>query len=379
MSPNSIDDLQSLRIAIVHDAIVQRGGGEYVLGVLMDMFPQAHVYTSILNPSAGSGLDSKRITTSFLQYAGFARRFPRTIQLLSPFVWSSFRLPPYDLIISHGGFYASHLIESVRYPGSLHIHYCIMPPLNIFGKSTMRPFEHPFNMLWYPYLRRVMRSSMHSIPSIWTVSGYARRLLTSLYGRNADILPPPVELFQDTPVSGKRDTYIYIGRLDREKRVDRIIKSFNRTGETLTVAGTGNDETYLKQIAGPTIRFTGYADRNRKRLLFSRAIAFVHAMTEDAFPLAPIEALSAGIPVISPDSGGLADTITEGKTGYHFHPDTDGSLEQTLKRIRRHPISPHICRKASGKFARPVFEQALPRMVLSAYEKFRKTRHRDRA
>src|SRR5436190_12206484 len=147
-------------------------------------------------------------------------------------------------------------------------------------------------------------------------SRFVRERIRSYYGRDAEIIYPPVDTNFFTPpeTAGgqlREDFYLAAGALVRYKRFDLIIEAFNRLGRKLVIAGRGAELSALKKMAGEKVEVRGWIDDEELRRLYRTAKAMVVAARED-FGIVSVEARACGCPVIAYGAGGSAEIVQDG-------------------------------------------------------------------
>ena len=115
-------------------------------------------------------------------------------------------------------------------------------------------------------------------------------------------------------------TFVFVGRLSKEKRVDAIIRGVLSggapKGATLLIAGSGPEEEHLRHIAnGSKIRFLGNVDHRSMAHLYDSAAALILASEYEGIPTVALEAIASGCPVIAPAGCGL-DRLLESGRGF---------------------------------------------------------------
>jgi glycosyltransferase involved in cell wall biosynthesis len=181
------------------------------------------------------------------------------------------------------------------------------------------------------------------------VAGRIRRI----YGREAAIVPPPVDLPPYCPRQAE-DFYLAGGRLIPYKRLDLAVRAFTALGLPLKIFGEGRDRAALETIAGPSVEFLGYVSEDRRRDLFARCRAFIFPGEED-FGITPLEAMAAGRPVIAYAAGGALDSIADGVTGRFFHQQSAAALAAAVAASRCDTYEPATIRRHAEGFGRDVF------------------------
>ena len=186
-----------MRVAIVHDFLNQRGGAERVLAVMHEMFPDAPIYTSVLDrASLWPGLRSADIRVSWMQrLPGIKRHFKKYL-LFYPLVFERLDLSGFDLVLSSSSAFA----KAVRPPrGGAHVCYCHTPARFLWnydqyveredlGRVTNAVLPWAIRTLRRWDLRTADRPTVY-VANSSTVAGRIRRI----YGREAVVVPPPVE------------------------------------------------------------------------------------------------------------------------------------------------------------------------------------------
>lgn len=152
----------------------------------------------------------------------------------------------------------------------------------------------------------------------------------------------------------KEDFYLTVGRLTWYKRVDLAVQACTKLGKRLVVIGGGGEMDKLKAMAGPTIEFKGGGLTDEEvRGYYLRAKAFLFPGEED-FGITPVEAQSAGTPVLAYGRGGACETVLPGKTGYWFEEQTADSLAACIQRFEKDGVaySKEEIREHSPRFQR---------------------------
>lgn len=359
------------KLAIVHDCLLHYGGGEKVLEILVKLFPTADLYTSAIDQ--GEIKKSKILSSKNIHCLSgnffFFKKFPRLIQLFSPLIWRKFPYGNYDLVMSHGWFYMSHLVALSRKKdlNTKHIHYAIGPPQNLYeDKSTF--FYSLIKLTYYSILRYFDRLAIKKVHRIIVVSQAMSDLMKKIYREKFGVMYPPVVLSKSSiKVSNRKHSpgnyFTYIGRLSKEKNVELIIKFFNKNGLQLVVIGDGKERKNLESIANSNIRFLGHLDASKINEISAESIATIHAARNDAFPLSLVESLGRGIPVIAYKGGGVNEIVIENVTGFFFRSLSIASLNKAINKLRQVKLSKSECRRHAEKFSAQEFKKNFKRMI----------------
>ena len=354
-----------MRVALVHDYLNQYGGAERTIEALHALYPEAPVYTSIYDPAAMpaayAGWD---IRTSWMQRLPAWRRLFRAYFPLYPSAFESFDLGGYDVVISSSSAFAKGVIPP---PGARHICYCHTPMrfawrtgdyvaregIGGLGRAAMAL------LLTYVRLWDVVSSGRVDvfIANSRVVAGRIRRY----YGREAIVVPPPVELPAFQP-RAPEDFYLAGGRLIPYKRLDLAVRAFTALGLPLKVFGDGRDRAALESIAGPNVEFLGYVSEERRLELFARCRAFIFPGEED-FGITPLEAMAMGRPVIAYAAGGALDSLAEGVTGRFFREQSAAALAAAVAASRGDAYDECAVRRHAEGFRREVFQARVRAIV----------------
>ncbi len=146
---------------------------------------------------------------------------------------------------------------------------------------------------------------------------------------------------------------LYAGRLSHEKGVADAVVACRDAGLPLVVAGDGPAAAELRELAaGADVRFTGRVDAAElAELRRDAAVAVVPSRYAEILPLAALEAMAAGVPVVAARSGGLAELVPE----EGLHPPGDVARS---RRARAPPVGRRGSRQprrspSSASAARP--------------------------
>lgn len=147
----------------------------------------------------------------------------------------------------------------------------------------------------------------------------------------------------------RRRGLLVVGHLIRRKGVDVLIEALallQRRGEPpfeVRVVGDGPERLALEvaaRSAGVPVRFTGAGDQAAVARAMASSQILVAASREEALGLVALEAMAAGaVPVVS-GIGGLAETVTEGVTGFTCRPEDPADLADALLRAREAVADP---------------------------------------
>ncbi len=346
------------KIALVHDYFVQMGGAERVAEAMHDSFPSAPVYTTVALPkSLPGGLRSADIRTSPMQHLPSLERRFRHYFMLYPFAVEHFDLKQYDLIFSSSSGYAKGVR---RRRNAIHVCYCHTPMRWVwryddyvaregFGGSIRAALP---SLLWglRKWDLRAARQPNYYIANSHLVAERIKKI----YGREAVVIPPPIDVHRFEMANEVGDYYLVLSRLMPYKRIDLAIEACKRTNRRLVIIGDGPDRARLEKLADDRIEFLGRQPDSIVNYYAARCRALLFPGEED-FGMAPLEVNAAGRPVIAYRAGGAIETVVEGVTGTFFDQPNSLSLAGAIEELEGMKWRQENLRHHAEKFDRTVF------------------------
>src|SRR3989442_4224054 len=334
------------------------GGAERVAEAMHDSFPGAPIYTTVALPqSLPSRLRAADIRTSPMQHLpGMDRKF-RHYFMLYPFAVENFDLSPYDLIFSSSSGYAKGVR---RRRNAIHVCYCHTPMRWVWRYEDYVARERfggfvraALPLLLWGLRKWDLRASRQPNYYIANSRIVAERI-KKIYGREAFVIPPPIDVDRFQPSKEVDDYYLVLSRLMPYKRIELAIEACNRIDRRLLIVGDGPDRARLESIAGPGTEFLGHHPDRLVNYYTSRCRALLFPGEED-FGIAPLEANAAGRPVIAYRAGGATETVDDGVTGIFFDRPNSRSLAVALEQFENLTWDPTVLRHHAEKFDRNVF------------------------
>jgi glycosyltransferase involved in cell wall biosynthesis len=375
------DDLAPLRVALVHDFLYCYAGAERVLGEMLEVFPQADVFSlfDFLPAHERHFLKGKKVRTSFLQRMPLARTKHRTYLPLMPLAIENLDVSAYDLVVSSSYLSAKGVITS---PHQLHVCYCHSPARFAWDQQhqylaqsglTTGPRGMLAKMILH-YIRGWDVQSANNVDLFLSNSQFVRQRIEKIYRRDAIPVYPPVDVSRFTLQPVKDDYYVTISRLVPYKRVDLIVEAFSRTPDRrLVVIGDGPEMAKVRRLAGPNVQVMGQQPHDVMSRHLQQARGFLFAAEED-FGIAPVEAQACGTPVIAFGRGGVTESVVPGKTGLFFPRQTVDDVMLAVDRFEHHTWDPVAIRKHAESFSREVFRRKFRQAVADAWEDFQLSR-----
>jgi glycosyltransferase involved in cell wall biosynthesis len=346
------------RIALVHDYFVQIGGAERVAEAMHNSFPSAPIYTTVALPqSLPHRLRTADIRTSSLQKLPALDRCFRHYFMLYPFAVEHFDLSQYDLIFSSSSGYAKGVH---RRRNAIHVCYCHTPMRWVWRYEDYVARERfgwiartTLPLLLCGLRRWDLRASQQPNYYIANSRLVANRI-RQIYGREALVIPPPIDVNRFQMSNDVADYYLVLSRLMPYKRIDLAIEACKRTNRRLVVIGDGPDRPRLEALADDRIEFLGRQPDEIVNYYASRCRALLFPGEED-FGMAPLEANAAGRPVIAYRGGGAVETVEEGTTGVFFNQPDSRALAEAIEKLESLRWDQYVLRHHAEKFDQTVF------------------------
>jgi glycosyltransferase involved in cell wall biosynthesis len=371
--------MSDLRVALVHDWLTGMRGGEKVLEVLCELYPQATLFTLLHNKgSVSDTIEKMSIRTSFVnrlplkttKYRNYLPLFSRAIE--------SFDFSGFDLIIS-----SSHAVAKGARPapGALHICYCHTPMRYVwemyeeyFGPGRAGALTRVAMSIVAPRLREWDVRSSERVNFFVANSRNVADRIRQYYRRPADVIHPPVNIDQFFVSEKDEGYYLIVSALVPYKRVDVAIEAFNELDERLLVVGTGPESKRLQSIANRNIQFLGWQNDQELSRRYAGCRALIFPGIED-FGIVPLEAMASGKPVIAFGKGGALETVVDDSrtpTGLFFYEQSAQALKDALAKFSMSKFDPDAIRSHAEHFARPLFKERIRRFVAEKLELYGK-------
>ncbi len=364
--------LAGVRVALVHDWLTGMRGGERVLEVLCELFPDASLHTLLHVPgSVSPAIERHRPHTSFLQQIPGIARYYRHLLPLYPLAIERLDVGTPDVVIS-----TSHCAaKSVpTRPGVRHLCYCFTPVRYAwdqfdayFGPERVgRARSTVMRHLLDRFARWDQRTSIRPDRYV-AISQYVARRISRYYNRRSAVVYPPVDTAYFTPGDARREPFaLIVSALVPYKRVDVAVAACRIAGVPLRIVGQGPDARALSRLGGRGVEFLGALPDAEVRELYRRA-AVVLLPGEEDFGLVPVEAQACGTPVVALGRGGATETVVDGMTGALTGDGVD-AFAAGIRRVLDRPPSPTACRGQAERFSTERFVQELTDAVIDVVQ-----------
>ena len=337
-----------MRVALVHDYLDQFGGQERVLLQLMELFPEATIYTLLYEPKTlGRYMEGRKIETSFLNNPLIRRYHRLFIPILGHAAQTLDLKDQYDLIITN----TMGFVKGVKYQSGVHISYNHTPLRYAWEPHAYLGDMFPKFMIYagmpaISYLRWQDKRFSQRPDYMLANSKHIAAKIKKFYGREATVINPPIEdhIFNFDPTFKKQDYYLAFGRIIHYKKFPMVARAFKQLGLPLKIVGSGPDENALRrEVSGasnieifPFIR----TDQDLRDIIRG-AKATIVPQLED-FGLSTVESIACGTPVIGYNRGGTAEIVQNGISGLLFEDQSEEGLIDAVKKFETMQFKPSI-------------------------------------
>jgi glycosyltransferase involved in cell wall biosynthesis len=372
------------KVALVHDDFTQSGGAESLFATIAAMYPNAPIYTSLVNwRKLPSSIEKNRINTSFMQKIPFASSFFKLLLPFYPLAFESFDFDKYDVVISSTTRFAKAIITK---PKTIHIAYVNSTPRFLWSEDTKKEYLNPvlafFAKPYLGWLKRWDKAASARVDFYISNSKNIQGKIKDVYGRESEVICPYANADFFTPAKihnwklKSQNYYLIVSRLVKWKKIDLAIEAVKEIGVNLIIIGDGPDRGRLEGIAQSKtdkqesdqsqtksrVTFVGKVTRDQLREYYQNSKALIVTQEED-FGIAAVEAQACGRPVVAYEKGGAAEVVVSGKTGVFFKKQTKESLKDAIAALGRVKWEDAVQRASSLRFSKAVFVKSITKSV----------------
>lgn len=360
---------ETMKVAIIHDWLVTYAGAEKVLEELINLYPDADLYSVVdfLPDNKRDFIKNKKVNTTFIQRLPFAKKKYRNYLSLMPLAIEQFDLSSYDLILSSSYAVAKGVITG---PNQVHISYTHSPIRYAWDLQHQYLKESNLETGLKGWIAKWMLGNLR----VWdyrTASGvdyfiansnFIAKRIWKVYRREAKVIYPPVDTSNFEFSDQKEDFYITLSRMVPYKKMDLIVEAFSLMPQKkLLVIGSGPDFEKIKSKAGSNVELLGYQSQENVVALLKKARAFVFAAEED-FGISVVEAQASGTPVIAYGKGGALESViglgeSPNPTGLFFKEQTTAAIIESIQKFEdnEHLFQYKECYLQAQRFSKEAF------------------------
>jgi glycosyltransferase involved in cell wall biosynthesis len=361
-----------MTVALVHDWLTGMRGGERVLEVLCERFPDAEIFTLLhVRGSASATIERHRIHASLLKLLPGVRHYYRECLLLYPVLVEQFDLDRFDLVISTSHCAAKSVL--VR-PTATHVCYCHTPMRYAwdqfeayFAASRVGAVPSRIMRTVMARLARWDRDTAGRVHRYVTNSQYVAGRIRRYYNREAIVVYPPVDtqFFHPDTTAPERFALV-VAALVPYKRIDLAVDACRLARVPLRVIGDGPERAQLeRKSAGADVRFLGRVSNEEVRDSYRRAAVVIMPGEED-LGLVPLEAQACGRPVVAYGRGGALETVVPDQTGLLVGEQTPSAFAEAIDQAISRRFDPGGIRRHAERFGRERFRAEMETIVQRA-------------
>jgi glycosyltransferase involved in cell wall biosynthesis len=350
-------------VGLVHDYLLVMRGAERVFAAMAGAWPGAPVYTTLYDAhGTQERFVGRDVRTSPLQRLGSRQASFRHLLPLYPWAVGRLDVREHDVVLSSSSAFA-HGVRPRE--DAVHLCYC----------------HSPFRYAWHeretalgevgaaarPALRGVLAAirrwdvrASARVDRYVAISQLGRRRIAETWGRDAVVIPPPVEI-ERFAIGAAQEHVLVVGELVAHKRIDTILEAARRAGVTVRVVGEGPERARWA-TRFPEASFLGRLDDRALAAEYACARALVIANLEE-FGITAVEAQAAGRPVVAPRAGGTGETVLDGTTGVLLDEVSVDTLAQALRYTDFDRMDSPAARRNAERFSVAAFQTALRREV----------------
>lgn len=356
----------TLRIAIAHDYLTQRGGAERVVLAMARTFPDAPIYTTFYDPSSTyaefAALD---VRTTWINRLPALRNDHRRALPIMPLGVRRGRIDADVLLCSSSGW-----AHGFRTTGRKVV-YCYSPARWLYQQAEYLGDNAPalrkgaLRVLRAP-LMRWDRQQAGRADAYLAISTVVRRRIWDTYGVSAAVLAAPHTMGTEPKAAvdlpWQEPFFVCLSRLLPYKNVEAVVRAFAGMSSRLVVVGRGPEKQRLASLATENVVFLQDLQDEQLRWLYSRAVAVISSSFED-FGLTPLEGAAFGKPSVVLNWGGFLDTVVEGVTGTFFDSPTPDAIRSGVVRLLSATWEESVIMAHANKFSEAAFANGLRQAV----------------
>lgn len=375
--------MQDLSVGIVADWFVTYAGSEKVVAEFLKIYSQAELYSVVdfLSSESKANFNNKKIKTTFIQNLPLAKKKYQTYLPLMPLAIEQLDVSKHNIVLSSSHAVAKGVLTG---PDQLHISYIHSPIRYAWDLQHQYLRESGLDKGVKGLIAKIILHKMriwdhrtaNGVDHFIANSKFIARRIKKVYGRDADVIYPPVDIERFSLNETKDNYYVTASRLVPYKRMDLIVEAFSHMPDKkLVVIGDGPEMYKVKSKATKNIEILGFQPNDIMEDYMRNAKAFVFAAEED-FGITPVEAQACGTPVIAFGKGGTLETIRpygqQKPTGVFFKKQDIQSIIDSVNEFEeiQSLILPDDCRNNALRFSTLRFSNEIESYVSNKWAEF---------
>lgn len=372
-----------IKISLVHEWLQSYAGSEQVTASILNVFPDAKLYSVIdfLTDKQRANFLNKKAETTFIQKLPGAKKHYQKYLPLMPLAIEQLDVSDANVVISSAHAVAKGVLTG---PDQLHISYVHSPMRYAWDLQhqylTESKLDHGIKGWLAKWILHKLRiwdyRTAAGVDHFVANSKFIARRIKKVYGRDADVIYPPVAVDEFQIKEEKQNFYLTASRMVPYKRIDLIVEAFSAMPDKqLIVIGDGPDFDKVKAKAAANVKLLGFCEFDVLREHMQNAKAFVFAAEED-FGIIPVEAQACGTPVIAFGKGGALETVLPAQsstpTGIFFNEQTAQSIISAVNEFESNigVFTAKNCRGNAEKFSRERFKNEINSYVENKWQQF---------
>jgi glycosyltransferase involved in cell wall biosynthesis len=337
--------LLTARAAIVHDWFQGYHGSERVVEAMRTGLFADGSEPDVFTFQAARELLPAGLAAAIVEESRLARlpglrqrgHDPGHWRLLLPYMprwFAHLDLDRYDLVVSSSHAFAANVRPRAD---ATHVVYCHTPIRYAWMPETeagrVGGLRGAGLRALRGRLRRIDLAASRRPDGYAANSTVVRERIRAFYGRDAEVVHPPVDVGDFDPTAEKEaGSFLWAHRLVSYKRPDVVAEAFRGLPYRLTMVGIGPLEDELRKRLPPNVELRGWVSREELAARYARASGFIHVGEED-FGISMVEALASGTPVVGLDAGGARDIVRPGEDGLLVSEATPEAVRDAVRRM----------------------------------------------
>jgi len=361
-----------MKIALVHDALINKGGAEWVFQNFVEMFPSAPIYTTVyLKDKTYPFFLGKNIKTTPLQKIIKNENQFKSLFPLANYYMQKTEVDDADVILSSSTFSGKYISKNK----AKHLCYCYTPFRLLWYPNSYKnnkSLDIKLNIIkpFLPLFRKWDYNVVQKIDKFIAMTTETQKRIWNVYKKDSTIIHPPIDFSKYGKGKGTGNYFLVVSRLEPYKRVDLVIESFNEIGLPLKIVGKGTLEGKLKITANKNIEFLGSVSDEELIKLYQNCITVILPQKED-YGLVPIESNACGKPVICYGFGGVETTMvpfnndSSNATAVFFYEQSKKSLINAINQFEKINFNSVNLLDNAKRFDKPIFKEKIMNLISS--------------